>query len=239
MIDYNRLYQNLNLKDKKDPRSIVNLAPSWLAKRLEVIPDEVFSLTEDELRKRVTLGVREAKLRISFWQEYYRISNSKRLVSINISNVCGGICDHRTFQSLIQNSFVLAFILMAPPEVNNSLEMLVYEGLERMNEIMRMRAIDQEGKFDKGIADMQLKIYQDAMNRRRGPVSTTSKNLHLVRHEPVNPELPTPTREVSSVAYDIESQIAHEEQLLIENTPVEIKEHAMSVEVLTDEPQEI
>lgn len=241
MNDYNRLYQHLNLKDKKDPRSIVNLVPSWFAKRLEVIPDEVFMLSEREIRTRVAITDRETKLRISFWQEYYRVSNYKKPIQLNISNIVGGICDARTFQSLIQNSFVLAYVLLAPPEVNNALELQLLKGLERMNEILELRAVDADGNFDKGIADLQLKIYQDAMNRRRGPVSQTSKNLHLVRHEQPLPELPPASRDATpGIAYDIESHIALEEatQSLIENTPVEIKAQALEAEVLSDEQQE-
>ncbi|MFN3454033.1 MAG: hypothetical protein ACK41T_03670 [Pseudobdellovibrio sp.] len=186
--------------------------PSWFSKILEVIPDEVFMLTEDDLRKRCNPTAREEKLRVSFWQEYYRVSQSKKIQQINISNVCGGICDNRTFQALIRNSFTLAFVLMAPPEINTSLEDILLLGIQRMRDIMKLPPVDKDGCFDKGIADIQLKIYQDALNRRRGPVKNThelaSKSMHLHKHLIENATLPP---ERSATAIDIEAHLALEE----------------------------
>lgn len=249
MNDYSRLYAGLSLRDKKDPKSIINLAPSWLSNNLATIPDEVLMLSEDELRKKANPYPREEKLRISFWQEYYRVANSSRPQSLNISNICGGICDNRTFQVLVKNSYMLAFILTAPPEVNNSLEELLQLGFKRSREIMVKSAFDEHGVFNKYLADAQFKIYMDAMNRRRGPVAAkieaTGKNLHLHKHQQVPlPEAPPTTN------FDIEEQIAADEPapLMIEGVAVETVEATEAMraeaieihsEVMANEPEKV
>ena len=200
-VDYERKYEELSIKDKNNPKSLVNMLPSWLGQLIQAIPEQVLQMNEDELERKIgNISATTYRLRISFWEEYSRAIRMNKK-TMNMSNIYGGLSDGASFQrDLTANSFRLAFLLKSPVEFNVALEEICLMGMNELRKIMIQPIVDDEGKVDSKLAQVKLKIWQDAMDRRRGHVlkqiDVKSQNLHLHSHRTVEEAPPLSAEEV-------------------------------------------
>src|SRR4051794_12800675 len=97
----------VGMRDKENPRSLINLLPTNVARALEVIPEDMLLQNEEELRKLVNPDVLEERLRIAFWSEYDAAQRQQR--KMRIASVYGGLCSSTYFaKRVITSSFKLA-----------------------------------------------------------------------------------------------------------------------------------
>lgn len=206
VTEFERNYSDLNIKDKDDPKSVVNLCPSVVAEKIMAIPDDIFLLGEEDLKKAANAQPSEESLRVAFWEEYKRAERTGS--RMNMTNVYAGFVTKRYFQTfVVGNSYKLAYMLMPPMEIQIALEEIVLLGLKRQKEWLSQPLIDSKGNLNVKLGLVQQKITEDALNRRRGHVlrqtEVTTRNTNL------NLEIKT---EAPKTLADIEREIQELEQ---------------------------
>ena len=179
---------DIDLKDKKNPNSLVNLLPSVMSTYLAAIPDEVFLLGEEALEKAAKVHVTEKRLRHAFWIEYGHARLTGR--KIEMRNVYNGTCRKEYwYHEICKNSFRLAYILTPPQSYKVEMMELLSLGMSEMRKILTQDNftpnIKGELVFDAKIAGVKAKIVEGLLNRVHGSISqkieTENKNLHLVQ----------------------------------------------------------
>lgn len=168
------------LKDEKNPRSVINICPSSVANAIRYIPDSVFSLGPDELKRAAKCGEVEERLRIAFWLEYDRAQSSGK--NINISNVYGGICTQHAFlRTIVSNSFKMAYVLTPPVNYEVQMVEMLNLGLEQLRDILMQPHVDDQGRPNPKMADVKQKIVESLHLRVKGavPYRMETKNLNV------------------------------------------------------------
>lgn len=172
---------NLTIKDKEDPRSLINILPSFVADRIDAIPEQVLTMGEAELCRRMEPDAFDEMLRLAFWNEYNLAQAGNR--KMNMSNVYSGVCTYQLFQKAISNSFKLAYYIMPPPTTGLRLEYLMNKGLDQIEKILDLPHQKPDGTPDARMADVKFKITQDLINRVKGQVvqrvEVKSQNLNV------------------------------------------------------------
>lgn len=185
IIEYDRTYHELEHKDFDNPKSLVNLLPSYVSNAVQAIPDEFFLLGEEELTKVARVTPTDNLLRVSFWEEYRRATRTS--TKMVMSNVYGGLCTKRWFDQVVLNSYKLTFMITPPKEVQVVLENLLLVGLEEMEKILKAPLVHETGKFagefNGKLAHVKVQVFELLLDRRRGQVATKSevitKNLNV------------------------------------------------------------
>lgn len=170
----------IGIKDKSNPRSLINILPTVMATRLEAVPDDLFLLTEKELERQAEVTDIEKRLRIQFWNEYNTAQAAPR--RMNIKNVVAGICTDSYFnKKIITNSFKVAYICTPLADYKLQMQELLRMGFEQIKDIMMRPHTDQYGNLEPRAADVKFKIWQDVANREIGMVvhRIESKNLNV------------------------------------------------------------
>lgn len=177
-------FEGIKFWDRSCARSVVNLLPPALGRRLEDARSrrpELFGMDEDTLRKHFkelvgkSITATENQLRLKFWCEY-ELCQAQENPVMEISRVVAGLCSIAMFYAYVMRPEALAWILTPPLSYDAHLDELLNFGAARMREIM---AADSTG--DIKLQKLQFDIYLAAENRRMGPL--TQKSLHL--HAPM------------------------------------------------------
>jgi hypothetical protein len=190
------------VKDKSNPQSVINLAPTLLGKAIDCIPDELFSLRPDQLAEKFRLGRKydketevEEKLRFAFWREYDHAV--ERGLRMNMERICAGVCTVRAFMTITQNSFKLAYICTPPDDYTLTMQELLKIGLDQMRDILLLPHIDERtGRPDPRMCEVKMKIIDQVTLRVKGSVASRieTKNLN------VNIESDGPQRPMTDVS---------------------------------------
>lgn len=174
------------VKDRDNPNSVVNLAPSAVSGFINAIPDEFFSMRADELAavfrkdrgydKETEL---EEKLRISFWREYDHAVDSGRMMILE--RICAGVCHTRVFTKLAQNSYRMAYICTPPEDYTTTMQELLKIGLDQLRDILLQPHIGKDGLPNPRMCDVKMRIMESVTLRVRGSVAhrIETKNLNL------------------------------------------------------------
>lgn len=163
------------IKDRSNPKSLVSMCPSVIGDRIAAIPDSVLSMDDKDLEKAGKISEADKQLRAAFYIEYERASRASDKISP--ANVYKGIVTGPHFhQSIVNNSFKLAYIVRPYREYQAQLEDLLQFGFDRMSEIMHRPQVDENGKFDHKLAALQMQLWKELADRRRG---SAAKNINL------------------------------------------------------------
>lgn len=127
----------LNLEDKN---SVLNKCFSQLRKvldtnRLSKI-QKFLDMDEIELRNHIKLDPQLNRIRLSFWNEYYKSVDGKR--KMQVGRVIGGICSVDKFHRLLWNDAKVAWILTPPADTVVALRETLAFGLDRIREILSL-----------------------------------------------------------------------------------------------------
>lgn len=169
------------IKDKSNPVSLVSICPQVLAERIRAIPEDILEMPLKDLEKAICVTEDDEMLRVCFAQEVERARRQGKPVIQ--ANIYEGVFTAKTFSFYIANSFKLAYIIRPFPEYETSLENILLLGLQRMKNIMKQPLVDQEGKFDYRLAQIQISLFKDVSDRTRGAstqkVEMNSKSLSV------------------------------------------------------------
>jgi len=142
--------------DKKNPRSLYNIAPAALQKALDRVSKHFFEKSESELYEEVKPDRVLNLLRFRFWEEYNNAQDKGRM--INLDKISTGICTlpylyNRVFRSPI----MVAWLLTPPAEYQNLAKEALETGLFRLREILEMPLYDKKGNPNTSVANLMLK----------------------------------------------------------------------------------
>jgi hypothetical protein len=168
------------LREESNPRSVINLVPPYLQTQIKVIPEEFLDMEEEELKVAGRCDIVENRLKHSFWHEYTNAQLKGR--SMNLVNVYSGVCSSHYFKnSIIHNSYKLAYILIPPASYRIALDELLSISLEQIRDIMTTPHRDAKGKVDAKLAAVKVKIADSIIMRVKGAVvqKVEQKNLNV------------------------------------------------------------
>lgn len=171
-----------DIKDKANPKSLVNICSTAIAERISAIPDDIIDLDESELEKLARVGPVERQLRVGFMAEHERcLRQDDRFAP---ANVYRGICTKKYFFTwIVGNSYKLAYIIRPFPGYQICLEEMLQLALDEMRKILIAPIVDKRGEFDHRIASAKISLFKDLADRRRGSatkkVEVDSKSLSL------------------------------------------------------------
>lgn len=209
-------FGEVSYKDRDNPQSLINICPSFISNAIAVIPDFIFELPFEEIRKKSLSkpkGIDDnnivtedtlRRLRTAFWLEYANAFNTGR--KMMAQGMFNGICQIGYFAKHIAiNSFRLAYVVTPPLDYIVRLEEMLDLGLEQTRDILQSEHLvplrNKEGELiyengqlvmvlDPKIALVKQKITEDLHNRRRGmPIHRTqSLNRNINEHREVTTE---------------------------------------------------
>jgi hypothetical protein len=161
---------------------LLELCPSVIATRIQVIPPEVWLLKEAELETKASVHDNERKLRVAFQMEHERAIRTGDIIVL--FNVYKNIVTKSYFYNyVITNSYKLAYIIKPFPEYEMQLEEMLQLGLDERRKILKQPLKDKEGKFDHKLAALKEAITKNLEERRRGSITqklqVDQKNLNL------------------------------------------------------------
>lgn len=144
--------------DEKNPRSLVNLLPEALGKRLrDAWKSEdayLFGLSERRLRRDLVgrgkaPSATDSRIRLQFWLEYDRIQveDALRIPEMNMAYVIGFAMAKEAFYThYITDNCALAWLLCPPVQYVDALEEVLRESMERVREALDSDLIGEDGK---------------------------------------------------------------------------------------------
>lgn len=182
--------------NENDPGSIYNLVPVYIAEKIRAIPEELWKLKQEDLKRKVLPGKTVEALRFSFWIQY-NDTIFRKLPKINFHRVWGPICSEIYFYQKVLNSpMMLCWMLQPPQKYARCMEALLDTSMERIREILNLPIVDRRGKVDTNTAKLIMAIHNRIEDRVKGAVvqRTESKQLNL--------NFSTPIREANEITLD-------------------------------------
>lgn len=187
-------------KDESNPRSLVNILPMVASNAVKAIPDELFAMDIDQLKKRA-VGQRGKSeeidlLRTAWWIEYNRAQNTA--TRFMMCNVYNGITYSAHFKKdFIGNSFRLLYIITPPVDYavqqQNILNVALAEELRILKLDIEKDVFNKDGdvvgkEVDTKLLAVKQKIADSVKNRVMGmPVNRTMQiNQNFNSNGPVN-----------------------------------------------------
>ncbi|WP_417353618.1 hypothetical protein [Flavobacterium alkalisoli] len=160
----------LNLLSHKDEMldGVYDLiGDSLLGQNMRLASLQVENMTENEIRNSAKPTKTDEHLRVALWSEIELAEKEKR--NVIQTNIFKGICSGEYWLKLVKEKpNKLAYIAcpLRSYEVENRLIHNI--GQQRMFEILSKSAVSANGKIDKGLADLQLKVYKFIDDKIKG-----------------------------------------------------------------------
>lgn len=186
--------QDVNIVDKTDPRSLLNIVPPVVAQAIERIPDDLFKKTEEELREMMPLKrftSVDRRLRTSFWREYNQAQDQKRMM--NITNIFAGICSRTHFYgNALEEKVRLAYLLLPPLEYQIAMEESLLYSIEQLREAIEVAFDEFKKSKNPKMLDVIVKVTQMYDTRVKGAViqKVEQKNLNVNMDAPSDQDAP-------------------------------------------------
>lgn len=132
----------IDMFDKDNKQSVRNICPVQIrnkiinnALRMKSVA-EYLDMDEIALRKVVKIDPQLNRIRLAFWNEYYRAVDAKR--DMRTGQIIGGICTAEKFHKLLCNDAKAAWILTPPADTVVALQETLSYGLDRVREILSL-----------------------------------------------------------------------------------------------------
>lgn len=170
------------IRDKNHPRSIVNLVPDAVASAIMRLPEDYVDQDEGALRiafqaREWAPSVLDDRIRFSFWKEYDSAqSNIRQMI---MTHVYYGLCSRESFYLLIQNKQRVAWMVCPPADYMLSAEEALTYGLEQLRDILSRPHVSMVGTVDAKAAGVKLEIVKMLDARVKGAIIQTTRNLNV------------------------------------------------------------
>lgn len=218
---------------RQDEDSLYHMVTPKVRDRMQSAYTVLESYDEDGICNRVKINDVEHDLRISFWREYdYCKAHG---VPMKMTRVFHGVCTQRYWDTVINNDYKLAYILIPPKDYANAIESMLVRGLSRLNEIIKLPFAeyefdDQGNQRVKKINIHAAKLVKETVDmldkRRYGMYTQRNVNINTeVKQENSQKQLGNIDEELKRV----EAELAGN-PILVEHTTV-----TETTEVVSDE----
>jgi hypothetical protein len=170
-----------SIVDQADPFSLVNMVSERLKELILLLPEELFLLSERDLKNRFRPTSTDYALRVSFWREFERAAVRGK-GKIQCTAVFAGICSEAYFfNKFITNEAKLAWMVRPLQTYQREMEAILARGTERLWELIEIKIKDGKGKIDPKLADILLKTITVVENRVKGMAvqRTEQKSLNV------------------------------------------------------------
>lgn len=185
---------DLDLKDRDNPHSLVNMLPNKVGDALMSIPNEILTMTDHKLKKLGNIGITENRLRHAFWLEYGNAHAGKR--QMRIANVHNGVCRKEYwYHIVVKDVYKMAYIFSPPNSYKVTMSELVEMSVESLREVLETPhleevpvmnnrgepILDRDGqpmfykKINSAIASAKIKVADLVMNRVYGAATQKIK----------------------------------------------------------------
>jgi len=155
--------------DKVEPRSVYNLVPAAVQEAIENVNPEYYKWSEKALEKHAQLDVRDYRLRLAFWNEYYE-TQDKHKKGMAMGRMIMGVCTNAYwYEEILPNPLKLAWILYPPANYAKAMEEILDLSMRQMRNIMTLNHNRKSG-FDIPLIKEKIKIFALIDNRVRGSV---------------------------------------------------------------------
>jgi hypothetical protein len=174
--------QNSDGFDRANPKSLVALIEGEaFEKALEKVPDEYWTLSEEELRELAKPSRTDYALKLAFWNEI-RLA-SEYITTIKPQRIYGGICSYANWhQNMLSVPEKLAWLLCPLRDFQQSLEPLLVCMVERYWEIIKLPFYDKKGNVMTGNVKAVLQVSKQVEDRLLGgAVQRSVSQTHSVQ----------------------------------------------------------
>ena len=154
---------------------LFNLFPEKMGESAQAVPEELLSLSEEDLVKKVygdwdNIPPIDVELRRNFWVKYPLAIASEEKMSAN--SLHKGICSRDGFYRVINDPMRTAFILTEPANEKVKAQHLLFLGWRKMKKIMESKpgTDNKTGLSDTKLMDLQFKIFCYLDQRENGSI---------------------------------------------------------------------
>jgi hypothetical protein len=184
-------FRDSEMFNRGSPRSLMSLLPSGMA---DLIMDtlrknpELFELylerDDSRFEKLVRPTITDNLLRMSFWNEYYRVQGQgdTRMRPIHIYEA---VCPRDQFYNILQRPHRVMWILTPPQDQIQQMEVLLQKGIRRLDEILSLPMVT-DGKVNIAVANLIMKtaVVLDVRLRGQATQKVEITNKHEVKMSP-------------------------------------------------------
>ena len=160
-----------DIYDIENPYSVINTVPNVLKNNVVGIPQELRSMTVEELRDLVEPNKTLNQLRLKFWKEYDSVigrgGNTKKM---SIPKIVAGICSVPVFRTIMSNREKAAWILSPVSAYAIGVEELMETTLSKLRK--KLDTVDINDTKDLAIL---LKIFETFDKRVHGDYKQTKE----------------------------------------------------------------
>lgn len=184
-----------NPLDSADPtaKSALSLLPEeerFIVESHATRTPDIFKLSEKQLVTRMgnagfTISATENLLRNRFWLEYdHAVSGA--YPRIRLEEVVRGVCSFKFFrETFLSNQYLVAYLMLPPINFKTKQEETLIFALDKMREILDLKAIGPNDQVDTKILRAQMAVYQILEKRVQG--ENVQKFAHAHAMVPLQP----------------------------------------------------
>lgn len=225
------------LFDRDDPRSVYNLLPEAVLRRVTEVPTELFTKTAEELADLMPnrrFSVLDYRVRQTFWREYERAS--QLMVPMNMQNVISGVCNRSHFMGRVLTDPVrVAFMLLPPTDYKVALEETLGTLVEKLRQVADLPVHDEDGKPNYKNIDIILKAFPHVDNRVKGGVTQRLETKSLTLSVQAEQSAPESVDAIDVKLRELESKVTAGPSPSTEVKGVTVGAIAVPFEVKRDE----
>lgn len=198
-----------DLFDREDPRSLYNLLPEPILRRVTAVPTDLLLKTDEELAEMMPHGrfnVLDYRLRQTFWKEYERAAAN--LVPMNMHNVVAGVVNRSYFTARYMNDAVrVAFMLTPPTDYRVALEETLTTLVDKLRQVADLPVHGEDGKPLYKNIDLILKAFPHVDNRVKGGVTQRLETKSLTVSVQAEQSAPESVDEIDLKLKELEQKV--------------------------------
>jgi hypothetical protein len=139
---------DVSLFDSDNPLSVINMVEEAVAKAIMGIPPRFLKMTETQLRKEVKPDDVLCRLKLTFWDEYQRAQDAKRMIHVTKLLQGTGCTKERFYETILRDPGQVAWMVTPPVDHLIQLRELLDLGLARQREMLLLPFVYKETKVD-------------------------------------------------------------------------------------------
>lgn len=198
-----------------NPRSLINLVPTFLRDQLRGLSHSYLSLSERELEERLFQGElpdgTSASIKLQFWDEYDTVQRHNE-PCMQITRILAGIGTVAWFKRFIADELRLAWLIRLPSGYDIGLRDIHALSLRRMREAMQLNACKDPDKPNVKLMEVQFKIAQHVDMRLKGAVIQRVEQRNLNMNVNADANKPLEAAVVPQTMAEIEMKLAEARQ---------------------------
>lgn len=158
---------------REDPESLFNKLPPAYRKYLLAVEEDEEALRclkwgERMIRKEFKPTAEQARLRLSFWDEYARSLDTGALMRMEY--IPAGAMSDEGFVSFIQDPRNMAYLCNVPPHYHRAAEEILLMGLERLRDIFEIPFVNDRGQVNGAVISGVIKAVDMLDKRVKGAI---------------------------------------------------------------------